>query len=147
MPTLFKVVVDSVVRNWLSLTVEDEEVIQYELEHAVGWILGVFYEYDSLLGSREPEWIQGALSILIGMFWRIRLASNVAKSKITMCQLGAIGPGMSEEIFYRSSTGEGETKPERMRRKMPCPDHGVEMKTISMKSHSKKLHGTDPDID
>ena len=71
--------------------------------------MGVFYEYDSLLGSREPEWIQGALNILIKMFWRIGLVANVAKLKTTMCQLGAIGPGMSEEIFYRSSTGEGET--------------------------------------
>ena len=99
LPTLFKVAIDSVVRNWLSLTVEDEEVIQNGLGHAVGWILGVFYEYDSLLGSREPEWTQGALKILIGMFWQIRLAANVAKLKTTMCQMGAIGPGMSEEVF------------------------------------------------
>ena len=69
-PALFNVVVDSVVRHWLSLTVEDEAVIQDRLGHAVDWILGVFYADDGTLGSWDLEWIQGALNVIIRLFWR-----------------------------------------------------------------------------
>ena len=48
--------------------VEDKEVPQDGLGNAMGWILGVFYAEDGLLDSREPEWTQGALKLLIGLF-------------------------------------------------------------------------------
>ena len=94
MPTLLNVTVDSVVRHWISLMVEDEAVIQEGLGHAVGQKLRVFYVYDGILGSRDPEWIQGSLNVLVGMFQGIGLVANIAKLKTMACHPGVIRSGM-----------------------------------------------------
>ena len=56
---LFNVAVHSMVRHWLSLTVEEESAIRDVLGMAVGRCMGVFYMDDDLIGSRDPEWFQG----------------------------------------------------------------------------------------
>ena len=90
------------------MAMEDKAPIHDILGHAVGWILGVFYTYDGLLRSRDPEWKQGALNFLIGLFRRIGLEANIAKSKTTTCQQQEIRLGMSEEVICWCSIGEGE---------------------------------------
>ena len=80
-----------------------------------GTELGFFCADDGLLGSWDPEWIQGAINVPIGIFWRIRLADNVAKSKKMKCQPVDIRSGILEEAFGRSSTGKGETYREQPR--------------------------------
>ena len=79
--TLFNVAVNSMVRHWISLMVEDGSVTQDGLGHAVAWSLGVFYMDGVLLISRDPECLKGKLNILIGLFYQIGLVSNIAKLK------------------------------------------------------------------
>ena len=62
--------------------------------HGMGRGLGFFYAADGILGSRDPEWIQGALNILIGMFWCIMFAANIEMSKMMKCQTGYIRSGI-----------------------------------------------------
>ena len=69
MPTLFNVKVNSVVGHWISLMVEDEAVIQDRPGHAVGQRLRVFYVYNGILVSQDPEWLQGSLNFLVRLFW------------------------------------------------------------------------------
>ena len=64
-PTLFNMAVDSVVRHWISLTVEDREVLQDGPGNAVVWSLVMFYADYGLLGSWDPECMQGNLQNLI----------------------------------------------------------------------------------
>ena len=52
----------------LSMTVEEEAVIQDVLGHVVGRSLGFFYSDDEILSSRYPEWLHGALNVLIRLF-------------------------------------------------------------------------------
>ena len=52
--TLFNVAVYSVVRHWISLTVEDESTIHGGIGMAVIIIMGVFYANYGLIGSWEP---------------------------------------------------------------------------------------------
>ena len=118
----------------------DETVIQDGLGHAVGWSLGVFYADDGILGSRYPECLKGALNILIGLFWRIRLADNVEKLNTMTFQLGKNILAMSEEEFGWSSTGKGATYWEWLERKTTCQDCGLEMAAGSMKANSQQLH-------
>ena len=47
----------------------------------VGICLVLFYADDSVVVSRDPEWLQGDLNVLIGLFRWYGLVSNVAKSK------------------------------------------------------------------
>ena len=76
-PMIFNVEFDSVVRQWISLTLEDVAVIQDIMVHLLGRSLGVFYTHDSILGSRDLEWIHGALNVLIGLLQWIMLKENV----------------------------------------------------------------------
>ena len=108
-PILFNVVDDGVVYHWLSLTMEDVLGIQDGLGHVVDRRLGVFYADNGLLGSRDLEWLQGALNVLIVLFWRINLAANVVKPKTMTFHMGAILLGMLEEYFVHFRTGEGDT--------------------------------------
>ena len=43
--------------------------------------MGVFYANEGMIGSWDPEWLQGAINILIGLFIRVGIMANVAKSK------------------------------------------------------------------
>ena len=47
--------------------------------------MGIFYTYESMVGLWDPEWIQGSLNVLIGLFWWYRLMYNVANSKSMKC--------------------------------------------------------------
>ena len=69
--------------------------------------MGVFYADDGIILSRGPEWVQGVINVLIRLFRRFGLISNVEKSKIMTCQPGVICTGMSEEAFSRKSKLEG----------------------------------------
>ena len=146
-PTLFNVTVDSVVRNWLSMTVGDNAVIHDGLGHAVGRILGVFYEEDGILGSQYLEWIQGSLNVLIGLLLQIDLMANVTKSKTMTHQPGAIWSGMLKEEVGRKSTGKGATYQERLQRCLLLPYYGVDLMARSMMDHFRNLNGTETEID
>ena len=49
-PTLFNIIKENVVRNWIALMVEDELVSHEGLELAVGQCLGLFYADDGMVG-------------------------------------------------------------------------------------------------
>ena len=76
--------------------VEEEEFVQDGLGHVVGQILEGFYTCDGPLGSRDLEWLQGALNVLIGLFLKIGLSSNVDKSNTMTCQPEVIRSSMLE---------------------------------------------------
>ena len=77
-PTFFNGAVDSVVQNWMSITVEDDTFIYCGLVHVVGSIMGVFYADDGPIGLRYLEWVLGGINVLIGLFRRIGLIANVS---------------------------------------------------------------------
>ena len=83
--------------NWLYMVVEDELFDHGGLGLAVVRCMGMFYMYDGLVGLRDPEWLQGALNVIIGLFQKYGLVANVAKSKAMICQPGEIWFGMPDE--------------------------------------------------
>ena len=74
--------VGSVVRHFLLLMVEDGAVIQDRLGHAVSQNLGVINVDDRILGSHDPEWLKGAMYVLILLFLNISMVANIAKLNI-----------------------------------------------------------------
>ena len=78
-------------------------VIHDGLVHTVCRILGVFYADDDLLGSRDPEWIQRSLIVLIGLFLWILLMKNVAMVKTIKCRPGSIWKVILEEVVGQRS--------------------------------------------
>ena len=73
---IFNVNINSLIRHWSSLMVEEVAVVHGGLGHMGGRSLVMLYADDGILGSQYPEWIQGDLNVLIGLFQRIGLADN-----------------------------------------------------------------------
>ena len=54
LPTLFNVAVDSMVRHFMSLTVEDKSATQEGIGMAIGWCMVACCADDGMIGSRDP---------------------------------------------------------------------------------------------
>ena len=67
-PTLFNVVVDNAILTWLAMTVEYQRVYQYGLVETFGQCLGVFYNDDNMVRSRDPDWLQHSMNVLVSLF-------------------------------------------------------------------------------
>ena len=61
--------------------------------------MGVFYADDIMIGSRDPDWLQGDINVLIVLFRGVLLMSNIEKSNTMTCQPGDILTVISEEDF------------------------------------------------
>ena len=120
---------------------EYDAVIHNGLEHVLVKSLGVIYMYYGLIESRNREWIQGDLNILIS------LITNVAKSKMMTCKLGTIWSGMLEEVMVWQITGKGATYSESLRRFLLFLYCGVKLTVGYMMDHHRRLHVTEPVID
>ena len=68
LPTLFNLIVDNVVRKFLALMVEDQLIAQEGLVLVVGRFLELFHNKNGMVGSQDPEWLQGSLNLLTGLF-------------------------------------------------------------------------------
>ena len=109
LPTLFKMVTNNMVRNWMSRRVEEKLVAHDGLGLMMGQCIGMFYANDGLVWSREQKWLRGSLNMPIGLFRRYGLVANIAKYKSMTCQTVEIWYGMSEEEVFQKSMGRGAT--------------------------------------
>ena len=126
---------DNVVRKWLALMAEDQLVDQEGLGILVGRCMGLFYACYDMVGSRDPEWLQAALNMLINLFHQYRLVTNVAKYKAVIYQPGTLRSEMLEEAVGRRCTGRGEKHQERLIWKIPFLECGVELNTRLIMAH------------
>ena len=78
LPSLFNLVVESVVRHWMSLAVEDESATHEGLGTTVGQFMGIFYADGGMIRSKDPYWLQGYFNVIIILFRRVVLMVNVS---------------------------------------------------------------------
>ena len=77
-PTIFNVVVDAVVRHWVTIAVTEAEKRRergMEGRHQAA----LFYADDGMLTSSDPQWLQWAFTQLVGLFDRVGLNTNTGK--------------------------------------------------------------------
>ena len=98
----------------------------------------------AVVGLRYLGWLQGALNVLIGLFFYYRLLSNVTKSSAMTCQMGTLRSRMSEEAVERWCTETEATYHKRLRRQIPYLDCGVELTVWLMMAHIWRMHGMEP---
>ena len=146
-PAPSNMVVESLVRHLMSLTVEYEYATHEGLGVSVGRCMGLFYVDGVIIGSRDLKWLQGGINYFIRLFRRVILMTNVSKSKTMTCHPGEICIGISKEAFSQSSKEEGSTYRECLRRRIPCPDCRVDLTARYMMDHCRKLHGAEPEIE
>ena len=71
-PTIFNVVMDMVVRHQVTgviLDAEEQGELRKEGRHQVA----LFYTYDGMVDSYDPQWLQGDFNTLAGLFDRVGL--------------------------------------------------------------------------
>ena len=120
-PTLFNVVVDNSIIICLAMTVEDHRVDHAGMVETVGRCLGFLYAYNGIVYSRNSDWIQHAMNVLVGLFRSYGLVANVAKSRTMTYQTYALQTVMSEEAVALKCTGLRDSYQVRLQRRIPCP--------------------------
>ena len=103
--TFFNVVVENFIRTWMTITVEEQRVNHDRLVETSGRCLGVFYVNDGMVISRDADWLQHAMNILVGLFRWYSLENNVVKSCTMMCQPDALRFGVYAEAKALKYTG------------------------------------------
>ena len=71
-PTIFNVVVDVVVRNWVTVVIAGAEE-QGERGQEGRHQAALFYADDGMVASSDPRWLQGVFNTLVSLFNRVVL--------------------------------------------------------------------------
>ena len=122
-PTIFNVVVDVVVRHWVTLEVEEADM-RGERGREGRHQVALFYADDGMLVSSDPQWLQWAFTQLVGLFDRVGLNTNTGKTVGMTCRPCTAAGNRSEEAYGRLMTGEGPTFRESKRERVKCGDCG-----------------------
>eukprot|EP00978_Attheya_sp_CCMP212_P003779 scaffold8023_cov54-Attheya_sp.AAC.7 len=139
-PTIFNIMVDAVIRYWLSLACGKDasrDGLCYEVKEQCV----LFYADDELLSARNKDWVQDSFDILIRIFERVGLRMNISKTQAMICTPGHISGGQSTSAYQWRMTGIGENYQERQRRQVVCPDCDVCLAQSSLTHHMWVQHG------
>jgi hypothetical protein len=69
--------------------------------------LALFYADDGLAAARDPEWLQEAMNVLIGLFEQVGLQTNVTKTKAMTCTPGHIHGQRDPGVYQHMREGTG----------------------------------------
>ena len=133
-------VVDAVVRHWVAVMVEGVEEQGYrgqEVRHNNA----LFYADNVMVASLDPRWLQGAFSILVGLFDRVGLWTNSRETVGMVCRpFQAVGTQL-EAAYGQWMTVEGPSYREWQKGRMQFRECGDDIATGSMLGHMKTKHG------
>ena len=103
-PTIFNVVVDAVVRHWVTVVIagaEERGERGQESRHQDA----LFYADDGMVALSDPRWIQGAFNTLVRMFDRLGLQNNYGKTFGMVCRPFQAEGNQLEAAYGRRITG------------------------------------------
>jgi len=83
-------------------------------------LLVAFYADDGVIAARNHQWLQNALNVLVTLFRKVGLETNVDKTKIMICHPIFIRTHLSDEADKRRLTGEGLSFRERKQQCVQC---------------------------
>ena len=107
-PTIFNMVVDSVVSHWVTGVIADIEERGKrgkEGRHQAA----LFYSDNGMVASSEPHWLQGDFNTPVGLFVRVGLRTNVGKTVGMVCHPCQVAGNLPEAAYRRMVTGEDPT--------------------------------------
>ena len=139
-PTILNVVVDSVVRSWVTgviAGVDEQGECGKEGRHQSD----LFYAEDDMVALYDPRWLQGAFNTLVSLFDRVFLQTNVGKTVSMVCRPCQAAGNLLEAAYGRRITREGPTYRERLNRRLSCRVYRELMAVGSLESHLMTQHG------
>ena len=105
-PTIFNVVVDMVVRHWVTLEMAEAEK-RGERGNKGRHKSALFYADDGMVASSDPRWLQWVFDTLVSLFERVGLRTNVGKTVSMVCRPFQAAGNQSEAPYGRRMTGRG----------------------------------------
>ena len=96
-PTIFNLMVDAVIRDWLRQVVSAESARDGITSADIQQLLSCCYADDGLVLSRDPEMLQRVFDILTGLFDRVGLRTNTKKNAVTIMLPGKIQTCLSAD--------------------------------------------------
>ena len=118
-PTIFNVVMDVVVRHQVKVVIVDAED-QGELGNEGRHQVALFYTYDGMVDSYDPQWLQVDLNTLVGLFDRVGLRKNFGKTVGMVCHPFQAAGDLLEVVYGRRVTGEGPTYMNSLKGQVSC---------------------------
>ena len=113
-PTIFNVVVDAVVRHWVTLAMAEAEK-QGERGDEGRHQSVLFYTDEGMVALYDPRWIQWSFDTLAIMFEGVGLQTNVGKTVSMVCRPCQAAGTQPEAEYGRRITGGVPTYRERQK--------------------------------
>ena len=134
--------VDAIVREWLRVLFEDEDLSfpKIEIEGVVKLFTALFYADDGYIASTDNELLQRSMDILTKLFDRVGLRTNVGKTKVMTCIDSKIRVRDTEEVYYNRRCGFN-TERDWNRRRVECDICSQDLSANSLASHLETQHG------
>ena len=139
-PTIFNVLVDVVVRHWVTVVItgaEDRGESGKEVRHQSA----LFYVDNGTVASSDPRWLQGAFNTLVGLFDILGLQTNAGNTVGMVCRPYQAAGNQSEATYGRRIMGEGTTYREPQKGWVHCRECGEEMSEGSMAGQMMTRNG------
>jgi hypothetical protein len=138
---LFNVLVDAVAREWLRELREGSALEPDKIDHLMATFFAIFYVDDAYLASRDPEFLQRALNVIVGLFSCVGLKINAQKTQTMICTPGRIRIQLPEDSYARlrggtTSAGEWDS------RMVVCCQCDASMMANSLCRHLAEQHNT-----
>ena len=102
--------------------------------------LAAFYADDGLVQLRDPARLQALLDILISLFKRVGLQTNVSKTKTMVCIPGRGRTCQSQETYTERMEGHAEVGKWKALR-VGCDVCGEDLTASWLQSHLETQHG------
>ena len=123
-PTISNVVVDAVVRHWVTV-VAPTKAGEEGLGETVQELTAYFYAGDGLITSPQLEMLQSLFDVITDLFNRVGLCTNLHKTVSMECRPCHAPGGFSEAAYEQWVTGIGQSYLARLRHRVQCPECGM----------------------
>jgi hypothetical protein len=102
---LFNMFVDAVAREWVQQLWEESELEEAVIMELMALFFAIFYVDNAYLALRDPEFLQQVLDILVNLFARVGLETNVKKTQTMICTPGRIQTQLPAASYARMREG------------------------------------------
>ena len=89
----------------------------------------------------EPVWLQGVFNALVGLFDRVGLQTNIAKTVVMVCHPFQAAVNITTSVYGRRITGEGHSYRERQWDWVACEECGEQLAVGSLSIHLMTRNG------
>ncbi len=135
---LFNILVNTLVWEWMRLMRAKINDTDGNLAKRIAGLFVVFYVDDGYIASRDAEFLQEALDILVKTFKRVGLATNTKKTQTMVCTLGRIRVQLPSDLYKRMR--KGVAAGEELQRAVVCHVCNKPLQARSLRPHLLSAH-------